>query len=1284
MYSRFEKLMPKKKIMLIAESSIANSGYSTMTSELLSRLHKTGKYEIAELGIHARPEDDRLNYFPWKIYPVMPAAGDKEGWAQFNNPMRLGQHGEWCFERVLLDFKPDVVMCYDDPYRCVKSCDIITYDNCKDIKDINLGDLVLTHNGRYRKVTKLFNRNYTGNIYKIKCSNFNSPIEITDKHPILIKTHKKIGIKDKLLQKEEWVNSELVKKGDLVLFPIDKGINNDISLDKARLFGYFAAEGCFLYRKAASLGNRYGVQFCFNKKEKKYIKDVINIVKKEYGLICKKRIEGNRFKIRFFSKDATNDIFNHVEGIAKNKFIKPALYHSNNEIIKHFLCGLFRGDASFVSRKASYCTASKSLAYQVFRLCLRFNILPAVSHFINNKSNTFDSESMERQRRVEGGYKKKVFYRYDISFNGKNRINAEKILNLEDDFISNQRIDGKYAYLTVKSIEITEETTKVYNFEVEEDNSYVSSFVMHNCTFQVTNPLRPYYSHLYMPTVDAYPQTDDWANQYTMSDGILSYSEFGKRVLKKTCGNSINYMGVASPGASFSDMGILDKKEIRHKYGLPEDIVILGMVARNQIRKGFPDLFETFRKFLDKAPKELGDKAFLHVHTGYPDAGWDFPRLLKEDGLSHKVYFTYVCRSCGDIRVSLWNDYGLPCRRCGAKAVFLTNPSFGLTRKKLCELYNLYDLYIQYAFCLPAGEKILLNRGWTSIEEVKLGDFAWTHKRRWKKVINLFQNKSSDIYEIKVCSDYEKLKITGNHPILALTKEKICPDYNRSLKELIGTKIKIGSFIPEPEFINTEKLRKGDLIAYPINDEIEEIETIDLANYIKETDIIKKETIKLKYGHEYNRFIKIDEEFCEFLGLYVADGSTSPEGSISVTSHANESYNIELSKKVILKLIGKVNESIYKNRKGVTVYGCSRIHYDMMLDICKKHEFKKLPDFTDRLPISLQKKIIKGLFIGDGHYKKDLKTSIYVTISPKLAEQIKNILRRLRISYNCLIVKKSGKRKPQYRFEVFGNLKNEEFSPTKHNTRNFYLDNYHYLQIKSISKIDNQNALVYNFEVEKDNSYTTKIGSVHNCEGFGVPVVEAAACGIPLAVVPYSAMEDFVEKLNAHPIPIAKMNTEVQSHREWAFPNNNLFAEQLIEILGRDLKVWGKETHELCKKHYDWDNSAKIWENAIDNLPPAKRKWSDPQREFNELPVDNTLDDFSFVKQCFKNIAFSEHLASGFLYNIFIRNLYNGNIPNSVQNGLQQSFTRENVINECKAMQAAVMHWEGLRCQSCT
>lgn len=232
------------------------------------------------------------------------------------------------------------------------------------------------------------------------------------------------------------------------------------------------------------------------------------------------------------------------------------------------------------------------------------------------------------------------------------------------------------------------------------DNQWMS-------TYQLMSPLRPYYSILWMPTIDAYPQMDDWINQYSMADRLLTYSNFGFNVLKNSIAED-KLLYVASPGVNFEDFKILDKKEIRAKYEIPENIILLGMVARNQLRKLYPDILRMFRIFLDKAPKEQADNTYLHLHLGFPDQGWDIPKLLKETGLSHKVYFTYICRACSKVTINKWNDYKLNCPKCSSReSTFFTNPSFGVTENVLCEIYNLYDLYIQYAALEGMGIPIL-------------------------------------------------------------------------------------------------------------------------------------------------------------------------------------------------------------------------------------------------------------------------------------------------------------------------------------------------------------------------------------------------------------------------------------------------------------------------------------------------------------------------------------------------------------------------------------------------
>ena len=90
------------------EASYLFSGYSKYGREVLSRLHKTDKYEIAEFATYASIDDRRGLSIPWLFYPNVPAQKD-EAERKIYNSNGLNQFGKWRFDRVLLDFKPDVV-----------------------------------------------------------------------------------------------------------------------------------------------------------------------------------------------------------------------------------------------------------------------------------------------------------------------------------------------------------------------------------------------------------------------------------------------------------------------------------------------------------------------------------------------------------------------------------------------------------------------------------------------------------------------------------------------------------------------------------------------------------------------------------------------------------------------------------------------------------------------------------------------------------------------------------------------------------------------------------------------------------------------------------------------------------------------------------------------------------------------------------------------------------------------------------------------------------------------
>ena len=69
-----------------------------------------------------------------------------------------------------------------------------------------------------------------------------------------------------------------------------------------------------------------------------------------------------------------------------------------------------------------------------------------------------------------------------------------------------------------------------------------------------------------------------------------------------------------------------------------------------------------------------------------------------------------------------------------------------------------------------------------------------------------------------------------------------------------------------------------------------------------------------------------------------------------------------------------------------------------------------------------------------------------------------------------------------------------------------------------------------------------------NSEGFGLPQVEAAACGVPVMGTDYSAMESVLRKLGGTPIRPAALYKELETGCYRAVPNNELAAEKFHEF----------------------------------------------------------------------------------------------------------------------------------------
>jgi glycosyltransferase involved in cell wall biosynthesis len=246
-----------------------------------------------------------------------------------------------------------------------------------------------------------------------------------------------------------------------------------------------------------------------------------------------------------------------------------------------------------------------------------------------------------------------------------------------------------------------------------------------NYTFQEISPLREYYHWIINPTYDSSPLKIDSVNTLTNADLVLFHTEWAKQDLINTYHYSHNNLGPIANDAVdsnvFKPIGYT-KKFHKIKYNIKPDAFVIGSVMRNQKRKLIPDLIKTFSKLLKNHPK-----AILYLHTSYPDSlGWDIPSLLLEHNVANNVLLTYKCKNCQNFTPSVFKGIKKICKVCKSKTSEIWSMANPISETELNEVYNLFDVYVQYAICegfgIPAVEAAAVGLPVISINFGAMGD----------------------------------------------------------------------------------------------------------------------------------------------------------------------------------------------------------------------------------------------------------------------------------------------------------------------------------------------------------------------------------------------------------------------------------------------------------------------------------------------------------------------------------------------------------------------------------
>ena len=389
--------------------------------------------------------------------------------------------------------------------------------------------------------------------------------------------------------------------------------------------------------------------------------------------------------------------------------------------------------------------------------------------------------------------------------------------------------------------------------------------------------------------------------------------------------------------------------------------------------------------------------------------------------------------------------------------------------------------------CFVAGTLITTEKGVVPIEEMTPGMRCLTHSGRYQNVLETMQKAySGDILNISFRYGRKPVQCTPEHPFYARRRTKVGDRKQYS----------------EPEWIDASDLRPGDVVCEP--------HTKDWTPLCI-PKIVKKQSVQVSGSskHKTGKFLKrlVEEEFsldwttkeiAWILGFYLAEGHTrgvNPtleedkpcrrEVIFSIADHEAEF----ISEKI--RGLG-FHPQVQKHSQGSTRITITNIELWALCQVVGKKAYGKfIPETFLSMPVEWQKEFLDGYFTGDGDISPNGKSKNSTrrkatTVSRRIAEGVARMVSRVfGVVASIQVIYLAGKTTIQGRkVNVRDTFSVGYILPGSETTRPSFVDEIgSWLPIKSISK-ENTSCIVYNMEVEEDNSYIANGFAVHNCQSY--------------------------------------------------------------------------------------------------------------------------------------------------------------------------------------------------------
>ncbi len=357
------------------------------------------------------------------------------------------------------------------------------------IERVTTGDMVLTHQGRYRRVKALLRREYDGTLFRITGTGQPDPLEVTRDHPVLAVLRPPIKAGHRLLKGRgvlRWVLPSELKKGDYLVrarvrevnlvrnweVPIDVGLaagRHSVHMEQlvavpltpeiGRMMGYYLAEGSADDRR---------LTFSFHEREQAYRDDIRTVLGAYFGLAGHDAQNTGKGRNVRFDSFILARVFGSLGHRCDEKKIPAVVMTSSPEVRAEVIRGLWRGDGYRDPARSyfSITTTSPHLAYQTQDILASLGIAAGVT-----------SQRLPGKRRS---------YRVDVTaefVRPMARLLGLSFQERRNRTASHYVIDDDYVFTPIRRIERARASRlRVYNLEVEEDETYTAAGqLVHNC-----------------------------------------------------------------------------------------------------------------------------------------------------------------------------------------------------------------------------------------------------------------------------------------------------------------------------------------------------------------------------------------------------------------------------------------------------------------------------------------------------------------------------------------------------------------------------------------------------------------------------------------------------------------------------------------------------------------------------------------------------------------------------------------------------------------------------------